>query len=304
MADEFQFDVFLSHSAKDKPIVRDVAQRLKKDGIRIWLDEEQIKPGDNIPAKIEDGLEHSRVLVLCMSANAFGSDWAKLESYSFRFRDPLNKERRFIPLRLDDTPSKGSLAQFLHINWRPTDRELEYAKLLAACGLRIKPKAVRNKGIRGQVVGGIALETAAHNRQGLVTDWTFQALPDHQTRAYHRQLCEQYKNLKIFDLLDLCGKWRLLAKRFTEAAYASDLHGAYVIHEPSLDAITRLLETACATRELSSIDRLSRCLRRPDDGHLHYALALLDDLEARLRAEAINRDSALGSERSGGKSHV
>ena len=63
--------------------------------------------GDSIPAKIEEGLEHSRVLVLCMSANAFGSDWAQLEAGTFRFRDPLNKERRFIPLRLDEAPSKA-----------------------------------------------------------------------------------------------------------------------------------------------------------------------------------------------------
>jgi len=46
------------------------------------------------------------VLVLCMSANAFASDWAQLESGTFRFRDPLNKERRFIPLRLDDAPRR------------------------------------------------------------------------------------------------------------------------------------------------------------------------------------------------------
>ncbi len=39
----------------------------------------------------------------------------------------------FIPLRLDDAPIKGSLAQFLYINWRPADREQEYRKLLGAC---------------------------------------------------------------------------------------------------------------------------------------------------------------------------
>jgi hypothetical protein len=133
MSQQFTYDVFLSHSSKDKPVVRELAARMKKDGIRVWLDEEQIKPGDSIPAKIEEGLERSRVLVLCMSANAFGSDWAQLESGTFRFRDPLNKERRFIPLRLDDAPIKGSLAQFLYINWREADREQEYAKLLAAC---------------------------------------------------------------------------------------------------------------------------------------------------------------------------
>ncbi len=63
-------------------------------------------------------LERSRVLVFCMSANAFGSDWAQLESSTFRFRDPLNKERRFLPLRLDNAPIRGSLAQFPYINWQ------------------------------------------------------------------------------------------------------------------------------------------------------------------------------------------
>jgi hypothetical protein len=31
MADNFQYDVFLSHSSKDKPVVRELAQRLKAD---------------------------------------------------------------------------------------------------------------------------------------------------------------------------------------------------------------------------------------------------------------------------------
>ena len=135
------FDVFLSHSSKDKAVVRAVAERLRADGLKVWFDEWVIKPGDSIPAKIEEGLEHSRVLVLCMSANAFGSDWAQLEAGTFRFRDPLNKERRFIPLRLDDAPIKGSLAQFLYINWLPADREQEYAKLLEACRLPGKEPA-------------------------------------------------------------------------------------------------------------------------------------------------------------------
>ena len=130
MNQDFQYDVFLSHSAKDKAVVRPLAERLRQDGLKVWFDEWVLKPGDSIPAKIEEGLEHSRVLVLCMSANAFGSDWAQLacpaiasvrrrKSGTFRFRDPLNKERRFLPLRLDDAPIKAFLAQFLYINWLP-----------------------------------------------------------------------------------------------------------------------------------------------------------------------------------------
>src|SRR4051812_24694825 len=133
MADNFAYDVFLSHSSRDKPVVRAVAERLRADGLRVWLDDWEIRPGDSIPSKIEDGLERSRVLVLCMSADAFGSDWATLESQTFRFRDPLNKDRRFIPLRLDAAAIKGSLAQFLYIDWRPEAHQQAYAKLVDAC---------------------------------------------------------------------------------------------------------------------------------------------------------------------------
>jgi hypothetical protein len=58
-------------------------------------------PSRRYAEKIEDGLGHSRVLVLCMSANTVGSDWAHLEAGTcgrgnLPFRDPLNRERRFI----------------------------------------------------------------------------------------------------------------------------------------------------------------------------------------------------------------
>ena len=140
MSNEFIFDVFLSHSVSDSAVVQQIAERLQQDGLKVWFDKWELRPGGNIPTQIEEGLEHSRVLVLCMSANAFGSDWAQIERDTFRFRDPLNKERRFIPLRLDDSPLKDSLAQFPYINWHSADREQEYAKLLEACRPPAKPE--------------------------------------------------------------------------------------------------------------------------------------------------------------------
>ncbi|MBI3416469.1 MAG: toll/interleukin-1 receptor domain-containing protein [Verrucomicrobia bacterium] len=118
MPDEFQYDVFVSHSGKDKTVVRAVAERLRKDGLRVWFDEWEIsvasvcdRRGDArrsqsaaTVAKTEEDLEHSRVLVLWMAANAFGSDWAQLRTHSqlstFNPQPttaPLNRERRFIP---------------------------------------------------------------------------------------------------------------------------------------------------------------------------------------------------------------
>jgi len=139
MSSDFTYDVFLSHSSKDKPVVRELAQRLKADGLRVWFDEWEIEPGDPIGLKIEQGLEQSRALVLCMSENAFASEWVTLERHTALFRDPTNAERRFIPLRLDDAEIKDTLKQFAYVDWRKKSGE-QYARLLAAC--RPAPAAV------------------------------------------------------------------------------------------------------------------------------------------------------------------
>src|SRR5947208_6974059 len=95
-----------------------------------------------------------------MSANAFGSDWAQLEAGTFRFRDPLNEDRRFIPLRLDEAPIKGSLAQYSFIDWLPADRAQEYGKLLEAC-LPEEPALAEEQATRHPSAGVIQLAAKA-----------------------------------------------------------------------------------------------------------------------------------------------
>lgn len=136
MAIGFEYDVFLSHSSKDKPEVRELAERLKRDRLRVWLDEWVIQPGDLISLAIEQGLESSRTLVLVMSDHSVGKDstseWVALERHTALFRDPTNQQRRFIPLRLDDCSIRDSLRQFAYIDWRDK-HESEYKRLLTAC---------------------------------------------------------------------------------------------------------------------------------------------------------------------------
>ncbi len=102
MPEPFQFDVFLSHNAQDKPRVRRLAERLKAAGVRVWLDEWVIQAGDIIALKVDEGLEQSRVLLLCISPAALASGWVALERSTAVHRDPANAGRRFIPLLLGD----------------------------------------------------------------------------------------------------------------------------------------------------------------------------------------------------------
>jgi tetratricopeptide (TPR) repeat protein len=113
----FKFDVFLSHSSKDKPIVRQVAEFLKSKGISVWFDDWSVKIGEDINIKVEEGLTQSKRLLLFMSNNAFSSEWVTLERSTILFKDPNNRDRRFIPILIDSCTIPDTLQRFKHLNF-------------------------------------------------------------------------------------------------------------------------------------------------------------------------------------------
>jgi len=132
MTDHFEYDVFLSHNSKDKPRVRRLAERLRAAGVRVWLDEWVIKPGDDIYLAIERGLAAARVQVLCLSQAALDSEWVTLERSTVLFRDPGNKGRRFIPLLLDDCDLPDTLRRYKYVDFRE-ESEAGFAEVLGSC---------------------------------------------------------------------------------------------------------------------------------------------------------------------------
>ncbi len=131
MEERFAYDVFLSHSAKDKPRVRRLAERLKEAGLRVWFDEWAIRPGDDIYIAVERGLQDSRTQVLCLSQSALESDWVKIERSTVLFRDPTNEGRRFIPMLLSDCKMPDTLRRYKYVDFRKESDE-NFAELLAA----------------------------------------------------------------------------------------------------------------------------------------------------------------------------
>lgn len=132
MSGRFKFDVFLSHNAEDKPRVRRLADRLKQAGLRVWFDEWNVGPGDIIALKVDEGLEQSRVLVLCISKNGLASGWMSLERSTAVHRDPANDRRRFIPLLLDDCDLPDTLRRYRLVDFRD-EADSAFADLLTAC---------------------------------------------------------------------------------------------------------------------------------------------------------------------------
>ena len=103
--------------------MRRLAERLKAAGVRVWFDEWNIEAGDLISLKVDEGLEQSRVLLLCISPNALASDWVALERSTVIHRDPANKGRRFIPLLLADCELPDTLRRYKYVDFREEDGE-------------------------------------------------------------------------------------------------------------------------------------------------------------------------------------
>ena len=118
VSDTFEWDVFLSHSSVDKPRVARLAKRLEATGLKVWFDREDIDDGQDIVAAIEDGLQRSRVLILCMTKSALESEWVRIERNTATFRDPANAERRFLPLLFEDCTVPAMLRRIKYNDWR------------------------------------------------------------------------------------------------------------------------------------------------------------------------------------------
>jgi len=99
----FAFDVFISHSSKDKKNVLDIIQDFKRKGVTYWVDHEQIKYGDEITGKIEDGLKNSKYIVVALSKHLGKSNWCRKEYGPILNREYNKKSgKKVIPLKIDD----------------------------------------------------------------------------------------------------------------------------------------------------------------------------------------------------------
>ena len=75
-----EWDVFISHSTEDKSdVARPLAQQLGDLGLRVWIDENELRVGDSLRESIDRGLARSRFGVVILSRAFFAKKWPQWE---------------------------------------------------------------------------------------------------------------------------------------------------------------------------------------------------------------------------------
>lgn len=95
-------NVFLSHNSGDKDYATRLAGALTLAGANVWFDSWSIRPGDSIPAAINEGLTHFDIFALLWSSHAAASNWVANEMDAALMRIMKEDACRLIPIRLDD----------------------------------------------------------------------------------------------------------------------------------------------------------------------------------------------------------
>jgi hypothetical protein len=94
-----EYDVFLSYSRLDQEKVRDLANELRRRGLRPWMDERQLRPGQLWPRDLEDII--ARVPAAALIIGAQLGDWQTQEIYAF-IQQSVNRGCAVVPVLLPD----------------------------------------------------------------------------------------------------------------------------------------------------------------------------------------------------------
>ena len=119
-------DVFISHSARDKPYADAMCAKLESRGIRCWIAPRDIAPGMEWGAALVEAIEGARMMLLVFSSQANASPQISRE-----VERAVHKGVIVIPVRVEDVRPTGNLEYFLSTpHWldaitAPFERHLE-----------------------------------------------------------------------------------------------------------------------------------------------------------------------------------
>ncbi len=138
--------VFLCHSSNDKPAVRELYQKLRaeaEDWIDPWLDKMKILPGQNWRIVIEEAVEASDIVIICLSNHSVNKEGFVQREIRYAYDLALEKPDGvifLIPLRLEECEVPRGMRSLQWVDYFGVEKDEQYSNLLEAMKLRHKQK--------------------------------------------------------------------------------------------------------------------------------------------------------------------
>lgn len=112
--------VFLSHSKKDKALIKQLAEALRPARIDVWYDDWEIPPGASLRTKIfEEGIPGCDLFFVYLTSHSSASRWVKQE-LDAAFVTELEEQGGFLCLYVDSDQTRDALPLDLRSRKSPT----------------------------------------------------------------------------------------------------------------------------------------------------------------------------------------
>lgn len=150
------FDVFFSYHSGDARWVARLKTALEAKGLKVWLDSDQILPGDRFAEALERGLQSSKSVTLIVSSGSLQSDWVKEEYYrALGLANASGHSLRLIPVLIESVVVPGFLSSRSWADFRdPAKFDQSVERLyLGITGARPPDAAPESAEVRAEAPG-------------------------------------------------------------------------------------------------------------------------------------------------------
>lgn len=93
-----RYDLFVSYAREDKEVVQALSEILISRGLRVWLDKFELKLGDDLLEKIDEGLRESTYGLVLLSPDFFKKKWTVRELTALVSKEN-SREKAILPIR-------------------------------------------------------------------------------------------------------------------------------------------------------------------------------------------------------------
>jgi hypothetical protein len=111
--------IFISYAKEDKEKVKKIYQKLKQEGFRPWLDEENLQAGQDWKAEIEKSIESSDFVITCLSNKSIHKRGfvQKEIVWALDFVEKMPEDKVYlIPIRLEECEIPRRLNRYHCLN--------------------------------------------------------------------------------------------------------------------------------------------------------------------------------------------
>jgi hypothetical protein len=245
--------VFLSYSHADVETADALVSALKKKGIDVWRDRDQISFGANIIETIRAGISEADAVLALVSSAYTASSWAQEEIATWRLLQVNTGRPLILPVITEDVNLPSSLAEYSYLDLRVTPIDQVAEEVARA----VKPAKT---------------SAAQHKRQKALSE----ARPDTSARHIDRLRTEFARgNLTLF-----CGAgvsmgagipgWSVLVKALLTSLFNKDASEAFASRDAG--ALAEIYQTGFGMSPLIIAQYLKNGLGREFKDAVRHAL--------------------------------